>query len=86
MVILIFNILLQYENWHNQRNTMTANELVRVFSRVDNRLGKFSISCLKVDLARIDSAAIAGATWCLELLMPEVYGFYPTDSQAYSVL
>ena len=36
--------------------------------------------------ARINAAAEAGATWWLELLMPEVYGLYPSDPQAYSVL
>jgi len=36
--------------------------------------------------ARLNSAAKAGATWWLELLMPEVYGFSPTDPQAYTVL
>jgi len=36
--------------------------------------------------ARISSAAKGGATWWLELLMPEVYGFKPTDPQAYSLL
>jgi len=36
--------------------------------------------------ARINSATKAGATWWLELLMPEVYGLYPTDPQAYTVL
>ena len=36
--------------------------------------------------ARIDAAAEGGATWWLELLMPEVYGLNPTDPQAYEVL
>jgi alkanesulfonate monooxygenase SsuD/methylene tetrahydromethanopterin reductase-like flavin-dependent oxidoreductase (luciferase family) len=36
--------------------------------------------------AIINSAIKAGATWWLELLMPEVYGFYPTDPQAYTIL
>jgi len=36
--------------------------------------------------ARINSATKAGATWWLELLMPEVYGLNPTDPQAYTVL
>jgi len=36
--------------------------------------------------ARINSAAKAGATWWLELLMPEVYEFNPTDPQAFTVL
>ncbi len=36
--------------------------------------------------ARVNSAAEAGATWWLELLMPEVYGLNPTDPQAYAVL
>ena len=36
--------------------------------------------------ARINSASRAGATWWLELLMPEVYGLSPTDTQAYTVL
>jgi len=36
--------------------------------------------------ARINSAAKAGATWWLELLMPEVYNFNPTDPQAFTVL
>ena len=36
--------------------------------------------------ARINPAAKAGATWWLELLMPEVYGFYPTDPKAFEVL
>ncbi len=36
--------------------------------------------------ARINSAAKAGATWWLELLMAEVYGLSPTDPQAYTVL
>jgi len=35
---------------------------------------------------RINSAAKAGATWWLELLMPEVYEFNPNDPQAFSVL
>jgi alkanesulfonate monooxygenase SsuD/methylene tetrahydromethanopterin reductase-like flavin-dependent oxidoreductase (luciferase family) len=36
--------------------------------------------------ARINPAVKAGATWWLELLMAEVYGFSPTDPQAYTVL
>ena len=36
--------------------------------------------------ARLNPAANAGATWWLELIMPEVYGFYPTDPQAFAVL
>jgi alkanesulfonate monooxygenase SsuD/methylene tetrahydromethanopterin reductase-like flavin-dependent oxidoreductase (luciferase family) len=36
--------------------------------------------------AIVDAAAKAGATWWLELLMPEVYGLSPADPQAYSVL
>jgi alkanesulfonate monooxygenase SsuD/methylene tetrahydromethanopterin reductase-like flavin-dependent oxidoreductase (luciferase family) len=36
--------------------------------------------------ARLNSAAKAGVTWWLELLMPEVYGLSPTDPQAYTVL
>ena len=36
--------------------------------------------------ARINSAAKAGATWWLELLMPEVYDFNPTDPHAFTVL
>ena len=36
--------------------------------------------------AHLNSAAKAGATWWLELLMPEVYGLNPTDPQAYTVL
>jgi alkanesulfonate monooxygenase SsuD/methylene tetrahydromethanopterin reductase-like flavin-dependent oxidoreductase (luciferase family) len=36
--------------------------------------------------ARINPAIEAGATWWLELIMPEVYGFYPTDPKAFSVL
>jgi len=36
--------------------------------------------------ARINSAAEGGATWWLELLMPEAFGFNPTDPKAYSVL
>jgi probable F420-dependent oxidoreductase len=36
--------------------------------------------------ARIDPAARAGATWWLELLMPEVYGLHPSDPKAYDVL
>ena len=36
--------------------------------------------------ARINPAIKVGATWWLELLMPEVYGLYPTDPQAYTVL
>ena len=36
--------------------------------------------------ALLNSAAKAGATWWLELLMPEVYGLSPTDPQAYTVL
>ena len=35
---------------------------------------------------RTNTAAKAGATWWLELLMPEVYGLYPTDPQANIVL
>ncbi len=36
--------------------------------------------------ARLNSAAKAGATWWLELLMPEVYDLSPTDPQAYTAL
>jgi probable F420-dependent oxidoreductase len=36
--------------------------------------------------ARINSAAEAGATWWLELIMPEVYGLSPADPQAITVL
>ncbi len=36
--------------------------------------------------ARVSTAAEAGATWWLELLMAEVYGLSPTDPQAYAVL
>ena len=36
--------------------------------------------------AVVNAAARAGATWWLELLMPEVYGLYPADPKAYSVL
>jgi alkanesulfonate monooxygenase SsuD/methylene tetrahydromethanopterin reductase-like flavin-dependent oxidoreductase (luciferase family) len=36
--------------------------------------------------AIINSATKAGATWWLELLMPEVYGFSPTDPKTYSAL
>jgi alkanesulfonate monooxygenase SsuD/methylene tetrahydromethanopterin reductase-like flavin-dependent oxidoreductase (luciferase family) len=36
--------------------------------------------------AHINSAAKAGATWWLELLMPEVYGLYHTDPAAFDVL
>jgi alkanesulfonate monooxygenase SsuD/methylene tetrahydromethanopterin reductase-like flavin-dependent oxidoreductase (luciferase family) len=36
--------------------------------------------------ARLSPAVEAGATWWLELLMPEAYGFYPNDPQAYEVL
>lgn len=36
--------------------------------------------------ARINSAARAGASWWLELLMPEVHGSNPTDPQAFSIL
>jgi len=36
--------------------------------------------------ARINAATKAGATWWLELLMPEVYGLSPTDPQAFTVL
>ena len=36
--------------------------------------------------ARINAAAKAGATWWLELLMPDVYGLYPNDPQAYTIL
>lgn len=36
--------------------------------------------------AIINPAIKAGATWWCELLMPEVYGFNPTDPQAYDVL
>jgi alkanesulfonate monooxygenase SsuD/methylene tetrahydromethanopterin reductase-like flavin-dependent oxidoreductase (luciferase family) len=35
---------------------------------------------------RVNAAAKAGATWWLELIMPEVYGFYPTDPKAFSAL
>ena len=35
---------------------------------------------------RINSAAKAGATWWLELLMPEVYDLSPTDPKAFTVL
>jgi len=37
-------------------------------------------------IARINAAVKGGATWWLELLMPEVYGLNPTDPQAYTVL
>jgi len=37
-------------------------------------------------VARTNAAAKAGATWWLELLMPEVYGLYPADPQAFRVL
>jgi probable F420-dependent oxidoreductase len=36
--------------------------------------------------ARLSTAAEAGATWWLELLMPEVYGFSPADPQAHAAL
>jgi alkanesulfonate monooxygenase SsuD/methylene tetrahydromethanopterin reductase-like flavin-dependent oxidoreductase (luciferase family) len=36
--------------------------------------------------ARANAAIGAGATWWLELLMPEVYGLSPTDPQAYEFL
>lgn len=36
--------------------------------------------------AIIEPAINAGATWWLELLMPEVYGFDPTDPKAFSVM
>ena len=36
--------------------------------------------------ARIDAAAEGGATWWLELLMPEVYNLNPADPKAYEVL
>ena len=36
--------------------------------------------------ARITSAEQAGATWWLELLMPEAYGFSPSDPAAYDLL
>ncbi len=36
--------------------------------------------------AILKPAVNAGATWWLELLMPEVYGLDPTDPKAYSVL
>jgi len=36
--------------------------------------------------AILDPAERVGATWWLELLMPEVYGFNPTDPGAYDVL
>jgi hypothetical protein len=36
--------------------------------------------------ARIDAAAEGGATWWLELLMPEVYNLNPADPKAYVVL
>ena len=36
--------------------------------------------------ACINPAIKAGATWWLELLMPEVYGLYPADPEAYPVL
>jgi hypothetical protein len=35
---------------------------------------------------RINSASKAGATWWLELLMPEAYDFPPTDPKTLSVL
>jgi hypothetical protein len=35
---------------------------------------------------RVNAAAEAGATWWLELLMPEVYGLHPTDPAAFDVL
>jgi alkanesulfonate monooxygenase SsuD/methylene tetrahydromethanopterin reductase-like flavin-dependent oxidoreductase (luciferase family) len=35
---------------------------------------------------RINSAAKVGATWWLELLMPEAYDFNPTDPQSFTVL
>ncbi len=37
-------------------------------------------------VATINAAAKAGATWWLELLMPEVYGLNPMDGKAYDVL
>jgi alkanesulfonate monooxygenase SsuD/methylene tetrahydromethanopterin reductase-like flavin-dependent oxidoreductase (luciferase family) len=36
--------------------------------------------------ASINSAIEAGATWWLELIMPEVYGLNPTDPQAFTLL
>jgi len=36
--------------------------------------------------ARLEAATMGGATWWLELIMPEVYGFYPTDPKAFEVL
>jgi hypothetical protein len=36
--------------------------------------------------ARINPAIKAGATWWLELLMPEVYGLYPNDPGTYAIL
>ena len=36
--------------------------------------------------ARINAAAKAGATYWLELLMPEVYGLHPTDPAVFDVL
>jgi alkanesulfonate monooxygenase SsuD/methylene tetrahydromethanopterin reductase-like flavin-dependent oxidoreductase (luciferase family) len=36
--------------------------------------------------ARVNAAAKAGATWWLELLMPEVYGFDPSDPNAFAIL
>jgi hypothetical protein len=36
--------------------------------------------------AIVGAAAKAGATWWLELLMPEVYERHPADPQAYAVL
>jgi alkanesulfonate monooxygenase SsuD/methylene tetrahydromethanopterin reductase-like flavin-dependent oxidoreductase (luciferase family) len=36
--------------------------------------------------ARINPAVEAGATWWLELLMPEVYEFHPNDPEALNVL
>lgn len=36
--------------------------------------------------AIINTAIDAGATWWLELLMPEVYGVYPTDPTAFDIL
>ncbi|MFN2188742.1 MAG: LLM class flavin-dependent oxidoreductase, partial [Candidatus Promineifilaceae bacterium] len=36
--------------------------------------------------ARLNTAAEAGATWWLELLMPEVYGFSPADPHAHAAL
>jgi alkanesulfonate monooxygenase SsuD/methylene tetrahydromethanopterin reductase-like flavin-dependent oxidoreductase (luciferase family) len=36
--------------------------------------------------AILNPAIEAGASWWLELLMPEVYGFYPSDPEAFSAL